>query len=59
MTEPQSEYERLRRAERELSQSGREVVKPIEETDEAEAAVEDEAPLPDLNPPETRDDEAR
>jgi hypothetical protein len=58
MTEPTSEYDRLRRAERELGLSGREVVKPIEETDETEEAVEDEAPLPGLNP-DTRDEEAR
>jgi hypothetical protein len=58
MTEPESEYERLRRAERELGPPGREVVKPIEETDEAEEAVEDEAPLPGLTP-DTRDDQAR
>jgi hypothetical protein len=57
MTEPESEYDRLRRAQRELELSGREVVKPIEETDEAEAAVEDEAPLPGLNP-DTGEDKA-
>lgn len=49
-----NDYERLRRAEQELGGMRPELVEPIEETREAEDAVEDEAPLPGLGGREGR-----
>jgi hypothetical protein len=46
MNEPESTFERLRRAEREMGEPEEKVVEPIEETGEVAAAVDDEAPVP-------------
>lgn len=54
MSEPESAYEKLHRAERELGEADRYVVKPVEETEEAAAAVEDDTPLASL-PSETEE----
>lgn len=48
MTESESEYEKLRRAARELGGSPAYVVEPIEETEEFAEAVRDEAPVAEL-----------
>jgi hypothetical protein len=59
MSEPDSDYERLLRAERELGERHRYVVSPVEETEEAVAAVEDDTPLASLAPePEPRNETA-
>lgn len=54
MTEAESDYDRLRRAERELDLHRPEVVEPVEETQAAADAVEDEAPMRDVSEREGR-----
>ncbi len=48
MTEPGTDYERWRQAERELGAHADDVVRPIEESDEVAEAVEDETPVTGL-----------
>lgn len=61
MTEAGSrDYEDVEKAARELGAKppGEPVVRPIEESERTAAAVDDEAPVPDLAPEETGDSRA-